>query len=275
MDADARAALERPDWAPADVDLTKPNIARVYDFYLDGVHHFEIDREFGERAMLAFPDAKDLAKRNRRFVTTAARVLAREQGIAQFLDLGAGIPGIGSTHEIVRRENPDARVVYVDVEAVAFAHAELIVNSIAGVEAVQADFTRPAELLARPIIRDTIDFTQPVAILMGAVVHLLRDEQQPKQVVEAYRNAVVPGSGLVFSHGTTDGRPDLEVLVEQYKGASAPFVPRSRGALLPLLEGWELLDPGLVMSAAWRSDLLLDAAKVQRSGVYAAVGIKP
>jgi hypothetical protein len=271
MDSERRA-FSRPDWAPAGVDVDTPNVARIYDYLLGGMHNFEVDRAFAEKVIAACPIVQKLAVRNRRFLMTAVRVLAAEHGAWQFLDLGAGIPSSGAVHDIVRQVNPNAQVVYVDNEAVSVAYGELMVEGIDGVEYVDADFTRAADVLTHKLVRTTLDFTQPVVVISCATLHLVPDVARPKALVDAYRRATVPGSHLVISHGTMDNCPEMADLAELYQQANYGYFPRDRVQFEELLDGYDLLPPGVAMTAGWRPDMLFDAEDVARSGCYAAVG---
>jgi SAM-dependent methyltransferase len=262
-------------WVPRNVDTTTPNAARLYDFYLGGAHHFESDRLLAEQVLKVFPAAPELARRARRWLVCAVTVLAGELGVDQFLDLGAGIPSTGCTHEVARRLNPAARVVYVDNEPVAVAHTELITEADDGVAIVNADFTRPADVLGHPTTRSIVDFTRPVAVIFSCSLHLVPDARDPVGIVAAYRDACAPGSCLAISHGTWDNRPDFAEVARLYRDSvSNPFVPRTRTEIEPMFAGYDLVPPGLVFTELWRPAGPVDDAEAQRSGCYAAVGVR-
>ena len=141
--------MERPAWAPAELDLDRPNAARMYDYYLGGSHNFAVDRELAGRVLEAWPDMPRAAQANRAFLRRAVRFLA-DQGVRQFLDIGSGIPTVGNVHEVAQAAAPDARVVYVDTDPVAVAHSRAILAGDPQTAVVQADGRDPVGLLAHP-----------------------------------------------------------------------------------------------------------------------------
>ena len=268
--------MTQADWVPADVDMSTPNAARMYDYYLCGAHNFAVDRALADKVLEQVPAAGPLARAARRWLTRAVKVLADEYGVDQFLDLGSGIPGVGSTHEVAHRFNPAARVVYVDHEAVAIAHSELMTGSLPGVGVVGADFTEPELVLDHGVTRDILDLRRPVALIFSCSLHLVPDERHPVDVVAAYRDSVASGSYLGITHGTQDGRPDFQQIVDLYqRSASSQFVTRPRGEVERFFAGFELIDPGLVHMTEWRPDAPYEPAEAAADGCYAGVGRKP
>ncbi|HEY4457494.1 MAG TPA: SAM-dependent methyltransferase [Pseudonocardiaceae bacterium] len=259
-------------WIPDDVDVSKPNPARVYDYLLGGANNFDVDRALAKRLIEIVPDAAFVVVENRSFLRRAVRFLA-EAGIDQFLDLGSGIPTVGNTHEVVHAINPDCRVVYVDNEPVAVAHSELMLADVPNADIVRADVRKPSAVLGDPKTRALLDFSRPVAVLMFAVIHFMPRDDNPGEMVKAYRDATVPGSYLALSHGTSDGRPELDELADEYSSkATADAVMRTRAEVQEFFDGYDLVTPGLVFSAEWRSEL--DVCDPWRSAVYAGVGKK-
>jgi hypothetical protein len=248
----------------------------MYDYYLGGRHNFAVDRALADKVLEQVPAAAPLARAARRWLTRAVAVLADECGIDQFLDLGSGIPGVGSTHEIAHQFNPAARVVYVDHEAVAIAHSELMTGPLPGVGVVGADFTQPERVLDHDVTREILDLSRPVALIFSCSLHLVPDERHPADVVAAYRDAVASGSYLAITHGTQDGRPDFQQIVDLYRGsASSQFVTRPRAEVERFFAGFDLIDPGLVHMTAWRPDTPYEPADSAQDGCYAGVGRKP
>lgn len=246
-----------PDWARGVdyLDMERPSVARIYDYYLGGQHNFAADRRFAEQIIAMVPETRSIAVENRRFLRRAVQVLL-ETGVRQFLDLGSGIPTAGNVHDIVAAHDPAGRVVYVDVDPVAVAHGQTILSGTPTAAAVRGDLRQPAELLADPTVTGLIDFTQPVGVLMVAVLHLIPDDQQPAAAVAAFGNAVPAGSHLVVSHLTRDGQPPEAIAAAQqlYDRTPTPMIARSADELGALLAGWQLLDPGLVHIPLWRPD---------------------
>ncbi|HEY4458416.1 MAG TPA: SAM-dependent methyltransferase [Pseudonocardiaceae bacterium] len=264
-------AAEEPSWVPDDVDLTKPNAARVYDYFLGGANNFDVDRVFAKKLTEILPDAAFLAIENRSFLRRAVRFIA-EQGIRQFIDLGSGIPTVGNTHEIAQAIDPAATVVYVDFEAVAVAHSELILAEVPNATIVRADFRRPNSVLSDPVVKEVIDFSKPVGILMFSSVHFVADEDRPWDIVASFRDASVPGSYLAFSHATNDHRPEVADAVAQYKNSANTAYVRSKDEFTRFFNGYDLVEPGVVYTAEWRAEL--EVRDPWRAGAYAGVGIK-
>ncbi|HZP52211.1 SAM-dependent methyltransferase [Actinocrinis sp.] len=267
---------QRPSWAPDEVDIERPAPARMYDYYLGGSHNFAADRELAEQAMAVWPDSPHIARANRAFLRRAI-AFAVEQGVSQFLDLGAGIPTVGNTHEVAARLAPQARTVYVDNDLVAVAHSRSLLDGVANTMVVHADL-RDADIVLEQA-RGMLDFSRPVAVLMFAVLHFVPDEDDPAAVVDAYRRATVPGSLLALTHATDDFQPErLRDMENVYRSASAGLTGRSHAQITALLPGYELVPPGLVCMIHWRPDP--DAAPdplngdVSRYSAYAAVAVR-
>lgn len=259
-------------WVPPDVDVSKPNPARVYDYLLGGANNFDVDRGLANRLVEIVPDVAFMVIENRSFLRRAVRFLA-QAGVDQFLDLGSGIPTVGNTHEVTQEVNPDCRVVYVDQEAVAVAHSELLLADVPNADIVRADVRRPADVLNNPKTTALLDFRRPVAVLMFAVVHFMDAGDRPAEIVRAYRDATVPGSCLALSHITAEGRPDMIDAVAEYSGKAAmEGTLRGREEILGFFDGYELFEPGVVFTPQWRGEL--NVCEPWRSAVYAGVGRK-
>jgi hypothetical protein len=236
------------------VDIERPNPARVYDYWLGGAHNFGADREFAEDVLKLVP-AREFARTNRAFLRRVVQYLARDLGIRQFLDLGSGVPTVGNVHEIAQRVASDCRVVYVDVEPVAVAHGRLILRDNAYAVAIGGDLRHPGTVLDHPDTRQLIDFSEPVAVFMCAVLHFVADEDDPSAIVAAYRDALCPGSYLAISHATADDYPDdLAKAVEMYQNTATPATLRTREQVTELFAGFTLQPPGVVFTPEWRPE---------------------
>ena len=225
----------------------------MYDDLLGGKDNFEPDRIAAEKVLALVPGLRRAAVENRRFLRRVVRFLAAEAGISQFLDIGVGLPTQGAVHEVVREINPHARVVYVDYDPVVVSHGQALLTVTDMSIMVQGDLRRPAELLAKPEVHAHLDFGQPVAIGLFAILHFLPDADDPAGTVACLRDAVAPGSYLAISHIGTDFFPDKSALAEAvavYERASERVWPRSREEILSFLDGIELLEPGLVPKGA-------------------------
>jgi hypothetical protein len=258
-------------WVPADVDLSKPNAARIYDYVLGGANNFEVDREFAKRLMTTLPDAQSLAQENRAFLRRTVTFLV-EQGIRQFIDLGSGIPTVGNTHEVVQRLDPGAKVVYVDNEPVAVAHSELILENNENAGILRADVRDIHTVLRDPVMRRLIDFDEPVGILAFAILHFVSDDEDPHRLLARYRDMTVPGSYLTVSHVTSDGRPEVDDVVAQYQGSANPMTERNRADVARFFAGYDLVEPGVVFTREWRPEIELDYSN--SSPVYGGVGLR-
>ncbi|GAA5015526.1 SAM-dependent methyltransferase [Kitasatospora paranensis] len=260
-----------------DLRADVPHPARMYDYYLGGKDNFPADREAAERALAANPEFRTTARANRAFLQRAVRHVAG-QGIDQFLDIGTGIPTAGNTHEIAQLVNPAARVVYVDNDPIVLTHARALMAGMGlGRTAVlQADLRSPAAILAAPEVGELLDLDRPVALVLAAVLHFLPDEDEPALVLKTLIDALAPGSHLILSHGTADFIPDeiRDRVTGVYDRATAPLVGRSRAEVRTLLDGLEVLEPGVVTVPLWRPDADPDEA-AHRVSMYGAVARKP
>lgn len=269
---------QEPDWLPPAVQLDRPSVARIYDYLLGGYHNFEIDRQTADRFAALFPDLALTAQVNRAFLRRAASFVA-QQGVDQFLDLGSGIPTVGNLHEIVHRHNPEARVVYVDIEPVAIAHSEALLGDNPRVAAILADARRPRDILDHPRTRALIDFTRPVGLFAVALMHYITDEDEARQVIGMFKEALPSGSYLTIGVWTYDDAPRdvMEKYAQMTKVLTTPGRPRDRATVLSYFDGFELAEPGLVHSPSWRpegpDDLLFD--EPQRSVTWVGVARKP
>lgn len=198
--------MKLPNWVPEGVDITVPNVARTYDYLLGGYHNFAADREYAAGVEQAFPRMRQGAYATRAFLGRAVRWLV-DSGIRQFLDIGSGIPTLGNVHEAAEQAAPGARVMYVDIDPVAVAHARALLaeNPRAGV--IQADLRHPRDILNHPNVRDLLNFSEPIAVILSAVLHFIPDADDPLGIVTELRDAVVAGSYIVLAHSTQVAGP--------------------------------------------------------------------
>lgn len=246
--------VEQEDKVPAGLDPTKPNIARVYDYWLGGKDNFQVDRKFAKEIIEGAPEAPYMAQENRKFLERAVRFLADEAGIRQFIDIGTGLPTQRNVHEVAQEVAPDVRVIYVDNDEVVVTHSQALLTGSADVAVIQADLRRSDEILTHPTVQKAIDFGEPVAVLLLAIFHFIPDEYDPYGITASFRDAMVPGSYLAISHSTTEADPERAAeITKKYERASAPAVLRTRSEILRFFQGFELVDPGhLVYTPEWR-----------------------
>lgn len=265
--------IAEDDREPPEIDITVAHPARMYDYYLGGKTHFSADREAAEKVLAVLPEGRDMALANRAFLGRAVRFLA-DRGITQFLDIGTGIPSPGSTSEVLRDRGHQARVVYVDNDPIVVCHARALLADGEIASVVHADLREPAELLEAPGVATSLDFSQPMAILLVAVLHFIRESEDPQGIVKQLRDALPAGSYLVISHGTQDFSPArAAAAVSGYDEAAAPFVLRSKGQIEGFFDGLRLAEPGIVQLPYWRPDGAVgaDASKIW---LYAGVARK-
>jgi S-adenosyl methyltransferase len=264
-------------WVPPGADTNVPNPARVYDYWLDGDHNFQADRELAEKILQIMPGVRDAARLNRAFLRRAVTFMI-ESGVRQFLDIGSGIPTVGNLHEIAQRIEPECRVVYVDRDPVAVAHSQLLLqgNEFAGV--VQADLRDVGSILDAAETKRLIDLDQPVGLFMLLLLHFVPDSWNPVGLLAEYRERLAPGSYLALSHVAGDvDSPGLSEAIEVYKNTQALPHPRTHDEVLRFFTGFDVVEPGLVGCAFWRPQGVGDMSDSPEinSLPYAGVGRKP
>ncbi len=259
---------------PDGAEATRPSVARVYDFLLGGHHNFAVDREFGRKLIEAEPNAREIVAENRAFLGRSVRHQVAA-GIRQFIDLGSGIPTQRNVHEIAQAADPAARVVYVDNDPVAVAHSRHILRGNPGAAVIGEDMRDPEAILAHPDLRGLIDLAEPVGLLFVSVLHFLPDSDDPAGLVGGFARRLAPGSHVTISHVTHEPLPGTAAeVVKLYQRTTNPARTRTRGEILALFSGFELIEPGLVLMPLWRPDGPAPEHP-ERCWYYAGVGRKP
>jgi hypothetical protein len=252
-----------------DVDPEVPNAARMYDYFLGGSHNFAADREAAERIKRVMPFAVAVIQANRFFLGRAVRFCA-EQGVDQFLDLGSGIPTVGSVHDAARAVVPQARVAYVDNEPVTVASATALLDGDPNATITAGDMREPDAVLAAPGVRDLLDLARPVALLTVSMMQFVHDDAEAIGLLERYRSRLAPGSLHVLTHVTGDhDTSELEAAEEVYETTANPGKLRTRERVAALFGDTELVEPGLVDVTDWRPQ---EMAGAQHRGLWAGVG---
>src|SRR4029077_15190675 len=189
---------------PPEIDTSRPHSARIYDYYLGGKNHFAADREVAEKSLASVPSARVGAREQRAFLSRAVGYLAGERGIRQFLDIGTGLPTADNVHEVAQAVAPSARVVYVDNDPLVLAHARaLLTSSPEGrTSYIHADLRDPVAILNDPVTREVLDFPQPIALMLIAILHMIPAEEKPAETLAALLDALPSGSYIVASHIT-------------------------------------------------------------------------
>jgi hypothetical protein len=249
-------SVERPTWAPGDIDLSRPSIARVYDYWLGGAHNFAIDRAVGDKVLADVPVLKSVILNHRAFLRRAVRHML-SQGIRQFLDLGSGIPTVGNVHEIAQATDPGARVVYVDMDPVAVAHSRAILTGNELVGVLQADVRDVQRVLKSPEVRGLLDFDRPIGVLMVALLHFVQDSEDPNGIVADYREVLPSGSYLAISHaGYEEGEwePAWDDAKTTYNRGVSEMRYRKKREVEDLFDGFDLVEPGVARLPLWHPE---------------------
>ncbi len=261
--------------APSGLDSSVPHIARVYDYWLGGKDNFAVDREAAEQVIAAYPQILLDVRAQREFLANAVRYLAGVVGIGQFLDIGTGIPTANNTHEVAQAVESGCRVVYVDNDPMVLAHARaLLVGVTAPTAYIDADLRDTGQVLAEAA--QLLDFSQPVAVMLISVLHLIPDEDDPHAIVARLMEAVPSGSWLALSHPARDVHPQQvsEAASRFNQLAPAKATLRTRAEILRFFDGLELLEPGLVQVHQWRPGMAAPGHNREAAG-YCGLARKP
>lgn len=264
---------------PAEIDTSSPHSARMYDYWLGGKDHFAADREAAEAVLAAAPATRIAVRENRAFIGRAVRYLVAEAGIRQFLDIGTGLPTANNVHDVAQAVEPSARVVYADNDPLVLAHARaLLTSSAEGRTAyIHADLRDPAAILSAPAVREVLDFDQPVALMMAAVLHFISDEFKPAAIVATLLDALAPGSYLAATHVTGEHIPaQAATATRSYQSSGVQLHVRDSaefGALA--FSGLTLVPPGVVLVSEWRPEDNRQRPLPSEVNWYGGVGLKP
>ncbi|MFE4664915.1 SAM-dependent methyltransferase [Streptomyces sp. NPDC056716] len=260
------------------IDTTRPHPARVYDWFLGGKDNYPVDEELGHRIMSIDTGAPRAARSNRWFMQRATRLLARQEGISQFLDIGSGIPTEPNLHQLAQAVTPEARIVYVDNDPIVLAHAAALLR---GTPEGRTDYVQADARSARTIIEQAarvLDFDRPVALSLIALLHFIADEDGAHDLVGTLVGALAPGSFLVLSALTADFEPEnVQRGIEAYTAGGVTLVARSQGEFGGFFKGLDLVTPGVVALPDWHPELAEDESDIGDGPVslYGAVGRKP
>lgn len=260
------------------VDVDTPSAPRVYDYMLGGQHHYQVDEVFASRILTIFPELRLLAHQNRQFLRDSVTFLS-EQGVRQFIDIGSGIPTSPNVHEVARKINPDATVVYVDNQVEAVVTTREILGSDEAAAVIEANLCDPSTVLDHPETVRLIDFTKPVALLVVSVLHFVLDKDNPHEHVQTYMGHLVNGSYLAISHFALDEAAvmwqDKAKAIEQaYGDTSNPGMLRSREQVQRFFTGLEMAGLGMTYAANWKTGGSVGPDDPARC-FYAGVGRKP
>ncbi|AZK95379.1 MULTISPECIES: SAM-dependent methyltransferase [Streptomyces] len=259
------------------IDTGRAHPARVYDYVLGGKDHYTVDVEAGDAMIAGWPSLPVSMRQNRLFMERAARWLAREAGIRQFLDIGTGLPTSPNLHEVVQSERPDASVVYVDNDPIVLRHAEaLLTSSSEGRTAyLDADMREPDTILGSTAVRELFEPGQPVALTVIAMLHFI-PPSDGYALVRRLLDPLPPGSYLAISTATADFAPEeIGRVAREYESRGIPMVPRTAAEVGAFFDGLEPVAPGLVQVQRWRPEAAQEGVAPEQVAMYGAVARKP
>jgi SAM-dependent methyltransferase len=284
--ASVSGTAEPADTVHTGIDASAPHSARIWNYWLGGKDNYAIDREVGDDFLAIFPGQADIARYSRSFLWRAVRFLAGEAGIRQFLDIGTGLPTADNTHEVAQRVAPESRIVYVDNDPLVLVHARaLLTSDPRGATAyIDADLHDPGKILAEAA--GTLDFAQPVAVIMLGILGHIPDSDDPGQIVARIVDGLAPGSYLVINDGTNvlwDGSAGAPAedsararAIARYAASSgAPYHLRTPEQIESFFGDLELVDPGVVSVSQWRAEAGPDGLLPPQVDAFSGVARKP
>ncbi|MFJ7336355.1 SAM-dependent methyltransferase [Streptomyces sp. NPDC101116] len=236
------------------IDPAKPSIARVYDYLLGGKDNYAVDREVGDVFKRDLPGSVAIAFANRAALARAVREIAQTTGIRQFIDMGSGLPTADNVHQVAQRHAPESRVVYVDIDDQVLVHGRALLEDNDRTRVVAVDVRNPEAIRSHPATLELIDFSRPVAVILSAILHHVNDDEDPAGIVRYWRDQAPPGSYFFISHFRSGNNPETmeaEKILQQTFGRGRW---RTDAEITSLLDGLEILDPGIVPAPLWRPD---------------------
>jgi len=262
-------------WDISRFNTSVPHPARVYDYFLGGKDNFEVDRVAAEAGIKAFPKTAESARAARAFLRRVVRFLTAEAGIRQFLDIGTGLPSGENVHQVAQSLAPDARIVYVDNDPIVLRHAQALLkgNPEGAVAYLDADLRYPEKILGDAA--KTLDFSQPVGLLLLGILHNVGDEYDPHGLVRGLVEAIPAGSYLAVCHLTADIYPELSDWAKALneRQLDAPLVLRDHAQVTSFFEGLDLVEPGVVQLSKWRPQTELES--LAAAALWGGVARKP
>ena len=268
-----------PNREEAVIDASVPHPARRYNYWLGGKDNFAADRESADEIERKFPGMRTGVVANRAFLQRAIRYLAGEAGVRQFLDVGTGLPTADNTHEVAQRVAPESRILYVDNDPLVMTHARALLTSSphGRTKYLEADLREPGAILADPMLRDTLDLSQPVALMMVAILHFIPGKGAAQPPVEQLLDALPSGSYLVATHFTLDFMPaeEQERYSQMLASGRSDVWPRDHAEFGGLFDGLELIEPGVGLVTRWRPEPGAAQPEPRLVSMLGAVGRKP
>ena len=236
------------------IDTSAPHSARVWNYWLGGKDHYPVDRTVGDQVMAMFPDITRLARADRAFLGRAVRYLAGEAGIRQFLDIGTGLPTANNTHQVAQAIAPESRIVYVDNDPLVLVHARALLTSTpeGACDYIDADLRDVGKILAEAA--KTLDFTQPVALMMLGIVGQISNSDDPESIIKRLLDALPSGSYLTLSDGVNTSETFNDAVRHYNENSANTYHPRSPEQITGFFAGLELVEPGVVLLPQWRPE---------------------
>jgi S-adenosyl methyltransferase len=264
---------------PPEIDTSRPHSARMYDYFIGGKNHFAADRETAAEVLRHSPSIRIAARENRAFLGRAVRYLAAEAGIRQFLDIGTGLPTTSNVHEVAQAVAPSSRIVYVDNDPLVLAHARALLTSApeGRTAYIDADLREPEAIVGHPATREVLDFSQPIALMLVAILHFAPDDFEPARIIATLLDALPSGSYLAASHLVTDHTVATAGAAQQVmRSAGIAMQRRDSGEFARLaFAGLDLVPPGVVLVSDWRPDDDGPRPAPHEVNCYAGVARKP
>jgi hypothetical protein len=261
------------------LDTSRPHPVRIYDYWLGGKDNFAADRQLGDAILASVPSVRLAVRENRAFLGRVVEYLVAEAGIRQFLDIGTGLPTTNSVHQVAQGLVPTARVVYVDNDAQVLMHARALLRSApqGRTAYVHADLRDPEGILADPEVREVLDFSQPVAVMLLFILHLIQDSDKPEQLIRTLMDALPPGSYLASSHASSEHlRDESEEVLKSVRRFNVPGQPRDSGDFARIaFSGLELVEPGVTLVSEWRPQGHGPRPTPAEVSIYGGVARKP
>jgi S-adenosyl methyltransferase len=262
-----------------DLKVDVPHSARMYDYFLGGKDNYKADRDTADKAALSYPAARTAIRENRAFLGRGVRYLVEEAGIRQFLDIGTGLPSTNNVHEVAQSIDPACRIVYVDNDPIVLAHAHALLTSTpeGRTAYLDADLRDARSILDNPALRDTLDFDEPIALGLVAILHFVTDEDDPRRIIRTLLDALPSGSYLMASHATAEHDPvGSRGFQETYRAAGVPIQTRDAVEFAELaFTGLELVEPGVTLTSEWRPDRSDPGPAPEEVNWYSGIARKP
>jgi S-adenosyl methyltransferase len=259
------------------IDVTVPQSARIWNYWLGGKDNYPVDRVVGDQFCEIFPGIIGVARASRAFIARSVQYLAGEAGVRQFLDIGTGLPSVNNTHEVAQRVARDSRIVYVDNDPLALTHARALLTSTreGACQYIDADLREPDTILQAAV--GTLDFGRPVALMLNGILGHITDDAQAYAIVNRLMNALPSGSYLALNDGTNVvcGKEFDEAMQVWNQASSAPYCLRSVEQIARFFDGLKLLEPGVVSCPRWRPAVSSPCSVLAEVDAFGGVGRKP